>query len=137
MKPTVEKLASLSYEQGLLPEDLSQLIELVTTPNFLDQASLGNILRNLYPAAAVNADFIVKVIGSLGHGKLKPSLAIQGALLKWLIMIYHIIDHQAILSQAYSVLFNLLDTAAIRFVDLYILLLLNLLTVTGNNYAIC
>ncbi|KAI1449808.1 Mis6-domain-containing protein [Annulohypoxylon stygium] len=114
VKPTVEKLASLSYEQGLLPEDLSQLIELVTTPNFLDQASLGNILRNLYPAAAVNADFIVKVIGSLGHGKLKPSLAIQGALLKWLIMIYHIIDHQAILSQAYSVLFNLLDTAAIR-----------------------
>ncbi|XDG02111.1 hypothetical protein ABKA04_001726 [Annulohypoxylon sp. FPYF3050] len=114
VKPTVEKLASLSYEQGLLPEDLSQLIELVTTPNFLDQASLGNILRNLYPAAAVNADFVVKVIGSLGHGKLKPSLAIQGALLKWLIMIYHIIDHQAILSRAYSVLFNLLDTAAIR-----------------------
>ncbi|KAI0897907.1 Mis6-domain-containing protein [Annulohypoxylon nitens] len=114
VKPTVEKLASLSYEQGLLPEDLSQLIELLTTPNFLDQASLGNVLRNLYPAAAVNADFVVKVIGSLGHGKLKPSLAIQGALVKWLIMIYHIIDHQAILSQAYSVLFNLLDTATIR-----------------------
>ncbi|KAI1096815.1 Mis6-domain-containing protein [Rostrohypoxylon terebratum] len=114
VKPTVEKLASLSYEQGLLPEDLSQLIELVTTPNFLDQASLGNILRNLYPAAPVNADFVVKVIGCLGHGKLKPSLAIQGALLKWLVLIYHVIDNQAILSRAYSVLFNLLDTAAIR-----------------------
>ncbi|KAI2473805.1 Mis6-domain-containing protein [Annulohypoxylon bovei var. microspora] len=114
VKPTVEKLASLSYEQGLLPEDLGQLIDLVTTPSFLDQASLGNILRNLYPATAVSADFIVRIIGSLGHGKLKPSLGIQGALLKWLVMIYHIIDNQTILSRAYSVLFNLLDTAAIR-----------------------
>ncbi|KAI1214986.1 Mis6-domain-containing protein [Annulohypoxylon truncatum] len=114
VKPDVEKLALLSYEQGLLPEDLSQLIDLLTTPSYLDQASLGNILRNLYPAAAVNADFVVRIIGSLGHGKLKPSLAIQGALLKWLVMIYHVIDNQNILSRTYSVLFNLLDTAAIR-----------------------
>ncbi|KAI0840151.1 Mis6-domain-containing protein [Hypoxylon sp. FL0890] len=114
VKPTVEKLASLSYDQGLLPEDLGQLIDLVTTPSFLDQASLGNIIRNLYPATTVSVELITKVIGSLGHGKLKPSLAIQGALLKWLVMIYHIIDNQTILSRAYSVLFNLLDTAAIR-----------------------
>ncbi|OTA92290.1 hypothetical protein M434DRAFT_396534 [Hypoxylon sp. CO27-5] len=114
VKPTVEKLASLSYDQGLLPEDLGQLIDLVTTPNFLDQASLGNIVRNLYPATKVSDELVTKVIGSLGHGKLKPSLAIQGALLRWLIMIYHVIDNQTILSRAYSVLFNLLDTAAIR-----------------------
>ncbi|KAI0129232.1 Mis6-domain-containing protein [Hypoxylon sp. NC0597] len=114
VKPTVERLASLSYDQGLLPEDLGQLIDLVTTPNFLDQASLGNIIRNLYPATKVSDDLVTKVISSLGHGKLKPSLAIQGALLRWLIMIYHVLDNQTILSRAYSVLFNLLDTAAIR-----------------------
>ncbi|OTB05754.1 hypothetical protein M426DRAFT_72618 [Hypoxylon sp. CI-4A] len=114
VKPTVEKLTSLSYEQGLLPEDLGQLIDLITTPSFLDQASLGSIIRNLYPAATVGADLIVRVIGSLGHGKLKPSLAIQGALLKWLVMIHHIIENQTILARSYSVLFNLLDTAAIR-----------------------
>ncbi|KAI1138911.1 Mis6-domain-containing protein [Hypoxylon sp. FL0543] len=114
VKPAVERLASLSYDQGLLPEDLSQLIDLVTTPSFLDQASLGNIIRNLYPATTVSVDLVTRVVGSLGHGKLKPSLAIQGALLKWLVMIYHVIDNQTILSRAYSVLFNLLDTAAIR-----------------------
>lgn len=119
VKPTVEKLAGLLYDHGLLPDDLGQLIELVTIPSFLDQASLGNIVRNLYPATPVNDDVVVRVVGCLGHGKLKPSLAIQGALLKWLVMIYHIIDNQAVLSSTYSVLFNLLDTAAIRFVRLY------------------
>ncbi|KAI1377312.1 Mis6-domain-containing protein [Hypoxylon crocopeplum] len=114
VKPAVERLCSLSYDRGLLPDDLGQLIDLTTTPNFIDQASLGNIVRNLYPATTVGDDLIVKIIGSLGHGKLKPSLGIQGALLKWLVMIYHIIDNQAILSRSYSVLFNLLDTAAIR-----------------------
>ncbi|KAI0849903.1 Mis6-domain-containing protein [Daldinia vernicosa] len=114
VKLSVEKLASLSYEQGLLPDDLGQLIDLVTTPSFLDQASLGNLIRNFYPVATVDIELVVKIIGCLGHGKLKPSLNIQGALLRWLVMIHHIIENQAILSRAYSVLFNLLETAAIR-----------------------
>ncbi|KAF3069076.1 Inner centromere protein mis6 [Daldinia childiae] len=114
VKLSVEKLASLSYEQGLLPDDLSQLIDLVTIPSFLDQASLGNLIRNLYPVAIVNIELVVRIIGCLGHGKLKPSLNIQGALLRWLVMIHHIIENQTILSRAYSVLFNLLETAAIR-----------------------
>ncbi|KAI4865341.1 Mis6-domain-containing protein [Hypoxylon rubiginosum] len=113
-KPAVEKLSLWLYDQGLLPEDLGQLIDLVTIPSFLDQANLGNIVRNLYPATPVDDDIVIRVIGCLGHGKLKPSLAIQGALLKWLVMIHHIIDNQAVLSSAYSVLFNLLDTAGIR-----------------------
>ncbi|KAI1342636.1 Mis6-domain-containing protein [Xylariaceae sp. FL0016] len=114
IKRTIETLNSLSYDQGLLPDDLNELIDLVTTPSFLDQASLASIVRNLYPATAVGGDAVLKVIGCLGHGKLKPSLTIQGALLKWLVMIHHVMDNQSVLSQTYSVLFNLLDTAAIR-----------------------
>ncbi|KAI8291069.1 hypothetical protein K4K60_003096 [Colletotrichum sp. SAR11_57] len=53
-------------------------------------------------------------VGCLGHGELKPSLNLQSNLLKWLIMAYHVIENSAVLSQAYAVLFNLLDTAAIR-----------------------
>ncbi|KAI1633685.1 Mis6-domain-containing protein [Biscogniauxia mediterranea] len=114
VKPDVETLASLSYDQGLLPAELNELVDLVTTPNFLDQASLASIVRSLYPATTVSSDVVVKVVGCLGHGKLKPSLTVQGALLRWLVMIYHIIENQAVLSQSYAVLFNLLDTAAIR-----------------------
>lgn len=105
---------SLAYDQGLLPADLSELINLVTTPSFLDQASLAAIIRNLYPATSVSGDIIIKVVGCLGHGKLKPSLTIQAALLKWLVMIQNVVESRDPLLRAYPVLFNLLDTAALR-----------------------
>lgn len=57
---------------------------------------------------------MLQVVGCLGIGELKPSLPIQAALLRWLVMIYHVIDAPSILSRAYPVLFNLLDVAAIR-----------------------
>ncbi|RYO84649.1 hypothetical protein DL766_005657 [Monosporascus sp. MC13-8B] len=78
IKPDVETLNSLSYDRGILPAELNDLIDLVTTPNHLDQASLASIVRNLYPASTVSDDVVTKVVGSIGHGRSKPSLAIQG-----------------------------------------------------------
>lgn len=98
-----------------MPDDLRELVDLITKPNHLDQASLNHIVKNLYPAAAVDSDIIVNIVGGLGHGVLKPSLAIQVALLKWIIMVYPVLDKQSVLSQCYSVLFHLLDTAALRY----------------------
>jgi centromere protein I len=114
IKPTVDKVCSEAYEHGLLPEPLGRLLDLLTRPNHLDQASLGALARNLYPASAVSPDLVFKVVGGLGHGELKPSLPIQAALLRWLIMVYHVIDPPRALAKAYPVLFNLLDTSAIR-----------------------
>ncbi|KAJ2979223.1 hypothetical protein NQ176_g3383 [Zarea fungicola] len=114
IKPSVNSLSSLAYERGLLPDILGELLTLVTTPSLLDQASLGVILRNLYPVTRVSSANVLAVIGALGHGRLKPTLAIQGLLLRWLIMVYHVLESPVVLSQAYPVLFNLLDTAAIR-----------------------
>lgn len=114
VKTTVDQLASLVYDQGLLPADLNELIDLATAPSFLDQASIAAIVRNLYPATSVSGDLVIRVIGCLGHGKLKPSLTIQAALLKWLIMIQHVVENRNCFLQAYPVLFNLLDTAALR-----------------------
>ncbi|KAI0167405.1 Mis6-domain-containing protein [Pestalotiopsis sp. NC0098] len=114
IKPTVETLASECYDKGLLPDALSELVDLIIHPSHLDQASLNNLVRNLYPATSIDAHLIIKIVGCLGHGVLKPSLGIQAALLKWLIMTHHAIKDQDTLSKVYAVLFNLLDTAAIR-----------------------
>ncbi|KAK1243610.1 hypothetical protein MKX08_001748 [Trichoderma sp. CBMAI-0020] len=114
VRPTVASLASLAYENGLLPEALDELVDLVVTPSHLDQASRNAIVRNLYPVSRVSRDVAIRVIGALGHGALKPSLNIQVALLKWLIMIHHVLETPAVFAQAYSVLFNLLNTAVIR-----------------------
>jgi len=69
----------------------------------------------MYPSSAVPGRAVLRIVGCLGHGELKPKLAVQALLLRWLIMVYAILDDQAVLSRAYPVLFNLLDTAAIRY----------------------
>ncbi|KAM0243151.1 hypothetical protein ACHAP5_006870 [Fusarium lateritium] len=114
IKPTITNLTSLCYEWGLLPETLDDLINLVTTPNHLDQASQAAIIRNLYPAAPVSRESTLRVISCLGHGAFKPSLTLQAALLKWLITVHHTLESPQVLSQVYPVLFNFLDTAATR-----------------------
>ncbi|KAH7166126.1 Mis6-domain-containing protein [Dactylonectria macrodidyma] len=114
IKPKVASLTSLTYEWGVLSDSLIDLIDLITEPSHLDQASLSAIIRNLYPAEPLSRDVCLKVVSSLGHGKLKPSLALQAALLKWLIMVYPVLESPQVLWQTYPVLFNLLDTAATR-----------------------
>lgn len=114
IKPTIANLTTAAYDNGLLPEALGELIDLVTTANLLDQASLNAIVRNLYPATRVSKDLVIRVVACLGHGRLKASLNIQAALLRWLILVYHALESPGVLSQAYPVLFSLLDTAATR-----------------------
>lgn len=62
---------------------------------------------------------MLRVVAALGHGTLKASLTLQAGLLKWLVMVYHVLETPAVLGQAYPVLFNLLDTAAIRSVNAF------------------
>jgi centromere protein I len=93
---------------------LDKLVDLVVTPSYLNQGNLNHIIKNLYPATRLRGDTIWKVVGCLGHGQLKPLLTLQAAILRWLIMAYHVIDNPSILSRAYAVLFNLLDTTALR-----------------------
>ncbi|EFY88841.1 Mis6 domain-containing protein [Metarhizium acridum CQMa 102] len=124
IKSTVASFSTLAYEEGIVPAVLDRLIDLVTIPNYLDQASLASVVRNLYPAERVSPNVVLHVVSALGHGALKAPLSLQAALLKWLVMVYHVLETPAVLAQAYSVLFNLLDTAAIR---------LNLSRQTGND----
>ncbi len=119
IRPTIERTTSLAYDGGLLPDDLLALVDLVVAPSYLDQASRAALAKNLYPKAEVGDEAVLKVIGCLGHGQLKPPLPIQGLLLRWLVLVYHVLTRRDVLSQAYSVLFNLLDTAAIRWVSVY------------------
>lgn len=116
IRPKVTELTSVAYNQGVLPEELLQLLDLILAHNYLDQASRNSILKNLYPVDKVPEHVVLKIIGCLGLGELKPSLTLQSSLLQWVIQVYHVLDAkaQAVLSRAYSVLFNLLDVSATR-----------------------
>lgn len=118
VKPTVERLASLAYERGLPPAALRTLVvDVLAAPGILlDQASLGSLVRSLYPSGAVADDVVLAVVGCLGQGALKPPLPVQALLLRWLVLVYHVLSAPAlaVLARSYAVLFNLLDTAGIR-----------------------
>lgn len=118
IKPTVARLASLAYERGLLPDALVELVDLVAVPSLLDQASLNALVRNLYPRDKVSRSVVLRAVAALGHGALKPSLNLQAGLLRWLVMVFHVLEDRVVLARAYPVLFNLLDTAAIRYFHL-------------------
>lgn len=111
----VDKVCARAYEDGLLTEELHKLLDIVTLPNELDQGSLGSLIRNLYPVSKVPDSAVVKVIGCLGNGRFKPSYTTQAGLLKWLVLVYTVLENPRILSQLYSIIFNLIDTAAIRY----------------------
>jgi centromere protein I len=112
----VDKVCQKVYQDGLAYTLLNKLIDIITLPNRLEQGSLAALIRHLYPASKVPDSIVIKVVGNLGHGRGKLSLTSQGLLLKWLVMVYDVLENQKIMSQLYSVLFNLLDTVAIRYV---------------------
>ncbi len=111
----VDIVCSKAYDRGLSTSSLGRLVDLVTLPNALDQASIGKLVRSLYPETKVPDATVINVVCSLGHGRAKPSYSTQAALLKWLIMIHDVLENPKILSQMYSVFFNLVDTVAIRY----------------------
>lgn len=114
VKPAVAQLASLAYERGLPPDALARLVDVVAAPGHLNQASLHALVRSLFPREAVPRRAVLRAVAALGHGALKPSLRLQAALLRWLVMVLPALEHRGLVARAYPVLFNLLDTAAIR-----------------------
>ncbi len=89
-------------------------MDLITIPNELDQASIATLIKNLYPSSKVSDETALKAIGALGHGQSRASFVTQTLLLKWLVMVYDVLENPKVVSQAYSFLFNLLGTIAIR-----------------------
>ena len=114
----VDQICSQAYEEGLTTVPLAKLVDIITLPNELDQGSLASLIRNLYPAGKVPDAVVIRVVGSLGHGRAKPSYVVQAALLKWLVLVYDVLENPRVLAQLYSILFNLLDTAATRYISL-------------------
>lgn len=103
-----------AYHNGLSAHALQTVIDIVTQPNFLDQTSITTLVKGLYPAGRVSSDLVCTVVASLGNGRDKPSAPSQNLLLRWVIMIYDVLENAASISNLYGVLFNMLDMISIR-----------------------
>ncbi|KAJ9267085.1 hypothetical protein DTO212C5_6150 [Paecilomyces variotii] len=107
-------IASDAYESGIPLDSLDRLIDVITKPNHLDQGTTTTLLKNLYPVDKVPSDVITRIVGCLGPSKGKPSPATQALLLRWLILIYDVVEEPLHLSRLYAVLFNHLDMISLR-----------------------
>lgn len=111
----IEKLSQHASVRGLANDALDNLISTLTkTPCYLDQSSINNIVKILFPQRKVSEVIVVKIVGCFGQGQSKPSLATQALLLRWLVMVYDILESYTALSQLYGVLFSLLDMITLR-----------------------
>jgi centromere protein I len=114
----VDVICDSAFDLGLSLDSLTAIVHIITQPNELDQSTIGTIIKYLYPATKVTEDVAIRIVGCLGQGERKPPLPIQAGLLKWLIMVYDVLEGQAVLSSLYGVLFNMLDMLSLRLVSL-------------------
>ncbi|KAF8457165.1 Mis6-domain-containing protein [Terfezia claveryi] len=105
----VDEFARYSSLRGLPENSLNVVIDILTAPSKLDQATIAAIVKHLYPRSKVPEDVVVKV----------------ALLLRWLVMVYDVLDGHTMLSQLYGLLFNCLDMISLR---THICHLLSLLT---------
>jgi centromere protein I len=107
-------IASDAYDGGIPIEILEQLVDVITKPNHLDQATITTLIKNLYALEKIPSIIVTKVVCCLGPSKLKPSPATQVLLVRWLLLVYECLDDQSHLSKLYAVLFNSLDMISLR-----------------------
>lgn len=117
LQSSVNAISGPAYECGLSAHALRTIIDILTQPNLLDQTSITALVKDLYPAARVSSDLVCDVVASLGNGRDKPSAPTQNLLLRWVIMIYEVMENQTFFSSLYAVLFNMLDMISIRLDD--------------------
>ena len=114
VKPDVDTICKHAGYSGLSNTVLNKILDLLTSPNQLDQSSQNALLKYLYPSEKVPSHSVYQIVASLGPGKSKASTKTQQGLLRWLIVVYDLLENRAALPRLYSVLFNLLDVLYLR-----------------------
>ena len=111
----VDAVCGFAYQNGLPLHALNKVLGLVRYPSHLDQPSINALLEHLYPNGLVPSDQIYSVVSSVGEGRHKPSSSTQLLLLRWVILVYDVLEDRKVISNLYGVLFNMLDMISIRY----------------------
>ncbi|KAJ5242116.1 uncharacterized protein N7469_000443 [Penicillium citrinum] len=110
----VKTIASNAYENGLSPSALDRLLKVLCVKNSLDQGSVTSLVKNIYPRERLSSKLVTRVVCCLGPSKAKPSPATQALLVRWLIVVYDLLEEKGHLGKLYAVLFNYLDMISLR-----------------------
>ncbi|ORZ09055.1 Mis6-domain-containing protein [Lobosporangium transversale] len=113
-KPTVLRtlntLSSIAHSFGLSPEQLSQLLDIILIGK-IDDTTTRKLIRLLLPRQHVPEMCAIKVMGCLGR---RLAFSNQAALLRWMIVVYNVIDSRTKLQRLYGVAFHYLSYETLR-----------------------
>lgn len=114
MNPAVDEICGLADRQGLQASSLTTLLRLLTHRTTLDRRSQLTLIKSCYPVEKVPSSCVYMIVAALGPSKQKPSITVQQALLKWLILVFDLLEEYSALFSLYSTLFALLDVLYLR-----------------------
>lgn len=115
IQDSIEIICGYAYQSGLSILSLKATLEIVIRSKTLSQSNRTMLIKSLYPAGEVPSRLICTVAASLGQGKQKLSVSLQQSLLKWIILVYEVLEDPSVLSRLYSVLFDMLDVTSLRY----------------------
>ena len=114
MKAYIEAIQCQAQQHGLTTATLKRLLDVLTSTSALDQTTQKALIKALYPADQIPSHLICIIVNGLGYGSRKASVSTQQLLLKWIFMVQDFLEDPSILSNLYSVFFNLLDMNSLR-----------------------
>lgn len=115
IQDSIEIICRYAYQSGLSIPTLTATLEIVIGSKSLSRSNRAMLIKSLYPAGEVPSRLICIAVASLGQGKQKLSVSLQQSLLKWIILVYEVLEDPSVLSRLYSVLFNMLDVTSLRY----------------------
>ncbi|CAG8770925.1 11425_t:CDS:2, partial [Acaulospora morrowiae] len=111
VKNRILELEKFVLWYGLEVPQLTKILEVILSGK-LDDGDTRKLVKLLIPRTKVPNMLIMKIFGSLGNKNTK--LKIQALLLRWVILIYNVLEDHSELYQLYGVLFHYLDYDTLR-----------------------
>ncbi|KAG4302862.1 hypothetical protein PCK1_000805 [Pneumocystis canis] len=132
---SIKHLIFVAEKYGLDSESIHKGISMICSSHHIDQSNTITIINSMMPHEKVKQETVIRILGSLGHGRSKPNLFVQNALLKWVIMVYDYLDGYDKLSQLYGVIFHYIGFVTLRLSRKYLCHLLIFITRRNNVKA--
>ncbi|RHZ76457.1 hypothetical protein Glove_197g85 [Diversispora epigaea] len=111
LKNQIIELEKLFQWYGLEIQQLTEIIEIILSGKH-DDEDTRKFIKFLLPRTKVPIKLIIKIFGSLGDKNIK--LKIQVLLLRWIILVYNILEDHSELYKFYGVLFHYMDYDTLR-----------------------
>jgi len=103
----VEKIESVACSDGLQPEQLMNLVKLATSGKYAESVS-SKLIKCLIPQRSVPSSAVVMAVSRICTNKL--SISIKGLLLRWIVIIFNLIDELKDVHSLYGIFFLFLES---------------------------